>query len=155
MESKTKSRIDVHVRWMIRRDMPAVLNIESACFEHQWSEEDFIRCLRQRNGIGMVAEYKDEVVGFIVYELHKNRLHLLNFAVDPLFGRSGIGSLMVEKLVGKLSPDRRNRITLYVRESQLDAQLFFKSQGFVAISVSRNHYDDGTAEDAYLMECRL
>ena len=73
----------VHIRWMIRRDMPSVLDIESRCFEFAWSEDDFIRCLRQRNCIGMVAEEDNQVVGFMIYELHKNRLHILNFAVDP------------------------------------------------------------------------
>jgi len=49
-----KQRLGVHIRWMIRRDMPEVLDIESGSFEFPWSEEDFIRCLRQRNCIGMV-----------------------------------------------------------------------------------------------------
>ncbi|MFO0941070.1 MAG: ribosomal protein S18-alanine N-acetyltransferase [Pirellulales bacterium] len=117
-------------------------------------EEEFICCLRQRNCIGMVAEMNDEVVGFMIYELHKNRLHLLNFAVNPNLRRSGIGSAMMDKLAGKLSSDRRNRIVLEVRETNLDAQLFFKKLGFRAISVLRDFYED-TTEDAYLMQFRL
>jgi ribosomal-protein-alanine N-acetyltransferase len=148
-----ESPIAVHIRWMIRRDMPAVLDIENQSFEFPWSEEEFIRCLRQRNCIGMVAEQDDQVVGFMIYELHKNRLHILNFAVDPEARRSGIGSAMIDKLVGKLSHDRRNRIMLEVRETNLDAQLFFRSRGFRAISVLRDFYDDST-EDAYLMQLR-
>jgi ribosomal-protein-alanine N-acetyltransferase len=143
----------VHIRWMIRRDMPSVLAIEEASFEFPWSEEDFIRCLRQRNCIGMVAERDDQVVGFMIYELHKNRLHLLNFSVDPACRRTSIGRSMVEKLSSKLSQDRRNRITLEVRETNLGAQLFFKQLGFRAISVLRDFYED-TTEDAYLMQFR-
>ncbi len=78
-----KQEVCVHIRWMIRRDMPEVLAIENRSFEFPWSDEDFIRCLRQRNCIGMVAEYDERVVGFMIYELHKNRLHVLNFAVRP------------------------------------------------------------------------
>lgn len=143
----------VHIRWMIRRDMPAVLGIENRCFEFAWNEDDFIRCLRQRNCIGMVAEEDDKVVGFMIYELHKNRLHILNFAVHPDRRRNGIGQAMVSKLLGKLSHERRNRIMLEVRETNLEAQLFFKSIGFRAISVLRDFYDD-TVEDAYLMQYR-
>ena len=51
-----KEQVRVHIRWMIRRDMPEVLDIENQAFEFPWTEEDFIRCLRQRNCIGMVAE---------------------------------------------------------------------------------------------------
>ena len=144
----------VHIRWMIRRDMPTVLSIEESSFEFAWSEEEFIRCLRQRNCIGMVAELGDRVVGFMIYELHKNRLHLLNFAVCPSMRRTHIGTAMVEKLIGKLSSDRRNRILLEVRETNLEAQLFFKSLGFRAISVLRDFYAD-TTEDAYLMQFRM
>jgi len=143
----------VHIRWMIRRDMPAVLAIESQSFEFSWNEDDFIRCLRQRNCIGMVAERDDKVVGFMIYELHKNRLHILNFAVAKEGRRQGVGKSMVGKLLSKLSHERRNRIMLEVRETNLEAQLFFKGLGFRAISVLRDFYDD-TVEDAYLMQYR-
>ena len=143
----------VHIRWMIRRDTPAVLNIEAASFENPWSEDELIRTLRHREVIGMVAELADEVVGVMIYELHKNRLHLIKFAVAPQARRQGIGSTMIEKLVSKLSHDRRNRIMLEVSESNLAALLFFKSQGFRAIKILRDYYED-TTEDAYLMQYR-
>ena len=143
----------IHIRWMIRRDMPAVLGIEAQSFEFSWSEDDFIRCLRQRNCIGMVAERDDKVVGFMIYELHKNRLHILNFAVAKESRREGVGRSMIGKLLSKLSHERRNRIMLEVRETNLEAQLFFKGLNFRAISVLRDFYDD-TVEDAYLMQYR-
>jgi ribosomal-protein-alanine N-acetyltransferase len=145
--------VGFHVRWMIRRDMAEILQVESESFEFPWSEEEFIRCLRQRNCIGMVAELDDKVVGYMIYELHKNRLHILNFAVSSRYRRRGIGARMVAKLAGKLTPQRRSRILLEVRETNLAAQLFFKSRGFRAVSVLRDYYDD-TTEDAYVMQFR-
>jgi ribosomal-protein-alanine N-acetyltransferase len=153
MLPQQKQEVGVHIRWMIRRDMAEVLDIENRSFEFPWSEEDFIRCLRQRNCIGMVAEYDEQVVGFMIYELHKNRLHILNFAVHPDFRRRHVGTSMVRKLIGKLSQQRRNRILLEIRETNLDAQLFFRDLDFRAISVLRDFYDD-TTEDAYLMQFR-
>jgi ABC-2 type transport system ATP-binding protein len=97
---------------MIRRDMPDVLAIEQECFEFPWYEEDFIRCLRQRNCIGMVAEQGEKVVGFMIYELHKAKLHILNFAVHPSWRRNGVGAQMVAKLIGKLSKGYRQRVGL-------------------------------------------
>lgn len=148
-----EDHMKVHIRWLIRRDMPQVLEIEKQSFELPWSGQDFVRCLRQRNCIGMVAEDNERVVGFMVYTLYKTRLHLLNFAVHPSFRRRGIGRQMLDKLVSKLSYER-NRIMLEVRETNLDAQLFFKKSHFRAISVLRDFYED-TAEDAYLMQYRL
>jgi len=150
----TKDRVRVHIRWMIRRDMPEVLRAEQDSFDFSWTEDDFLRCLRQRNCIGMVAEVDDRVVGFMIYELHKTKLHVLNFAVAPEWRRMGIGGQMVLKLVGKLSSHRRTKITLAVRESNLAAQLFFRSQAFKATRVLRAYYED-SGEDAYLMNYKI
>jgi ribosomal-protein-alanine N-acetyltransferase len=149
-----KEQLRVHIRWMIRRDMPEVLVAEQASFEYAWTEEDFLRCLRQRNCIGMVAEQGEKVVGFMIYELHKAKLHILNFAVSPTFRRLGVGGQMVAKLISKLSSHRRTRITLEVRETNLPAQLFFRAQGFKAVRVLRAYYED-SGEDAFQMQYRL
>jgi [ribosomal protein S18]-alanine N-acetyltransferase len=149
-----KEQVRVHIRWMIRRDMPEVLQAEQQSFEFAWTEEDFLRCLRQRNCIGMVAEQAEKVVGFMIYELHKTKLHILNFAVSPHCRRGGVGAQMVAKLISKLSSHRRTRITLEVRETNLAAQLFFRTQGFKAMRVLRAFYED-SGEDAFLMEFRV
>ena len=149
-----KEQLRVHIRWMIRRDMPEVLQAEQLSFEYAWTEEDFLRCLRQRNCIGMVAEQGEKVVGFMIYELHKAKLHILNFAVHPSWRRSGVGNQMVLKLISKLSSHRRTRITLEVRETNLAAQLFFRKQDFRAMKVLRAYYED-SGEDAFLMQYRL
>jgi [ribosomal protein S18]-alanine N-acetyltransferase len=149
-----KEQVRVHIRWMIRRDMPEVLQIEQESFEYSWTEEDFLRCLRQRNCIGMVAEQGEKVVGFMIYELHKNKLHILNFAVNPSCRHIGIGGQMTAKLVSKLSSHRRTRITLEVRERNLGAQLFFRTQDFRAVRVLRGFYEDN-GEDAFLMQYRM
>jgi ribosomal-protein-alanine N-acetyltransferase len=138
---------------MIRRDLPAVLGIENTSFEFPWSEEDFIRSLRQRNCIGMVAEVDERVVGFKIYELHKHRYHLVNIAVHDSFRRRGVGRQLAERFVGKLDGERRDHITLEVSESNLNAQLFFRSLGFRATDIVRNFYAD-TDDDAYFMEYR-
>lgn len=146
----TQSQVRLHMRWIIRDDLPAVLEIEQHQGEHGWTEETFRARLRQRNCIGMVVEHQGRVVGFVVYELHDTCLHLLNIAVLPTHRRIGIGGQMVQKLINKLSSHRRNKIVHAVRESDLPAQLFFRAQGFRATTVLRNGYED-SGEDAYLM----
>lgn len=152
--SSSEQHLDVQIRWLIRRDMPDVLRIEKSTYGRPWTDEDFLTCLRQRNCIGMVAEYDQKIVGFMIYELHKSRLHILNFAVDPDVRRVGIGTQMVLRLIDKLSQQRRNEILIEIRERDLDTQLFFKKQNFRAVCVLRHHFDD-TEEDAYTMQFRL
>jgi len=131
--------------------MPEVLKIEKQSFEFPWREDDFIRCLIQRNSIGMVAEHEDKVVGFMIYEIQKTLIHVLNFAVAYDYRHRGVGSQMIAKLITKLSHLRRNRIILSVCETNLPAQLFFRENGFRAVSVLHSYYVD-TPEDAYMMQ---
>ncbi len=59
MQIDLSREVRVHIRWMIRRDMPEVLAIEATSFEFPWLDDDFVRTLRRRNCIGMVAEHED------------------------------------------------------------------------------------------------
>lgn len=151
----TKKTTRVHIRWMIRRDMLDVVNIEAGAFsKDRWEEPDFLVELRQRNCIGMVAEHGETVVGFMMYELHKTYLKLINFAVDPRWWRLGVGRQMIEKLIGKLSSHRRVRITADISELNMVGLVFFRSLGFKA---SRIIYEGwrSSGRDAYRMEYKL
>ena len=152
--SESTVPLRTQIRWLIRRDMDSVLAIERSSFEFPWTEEEFLSCLRQRNCIGTVAEVDHEIVGFMIYELHQSMLRILNFAVSPDCRRKGVGGQMVQRLIDKLSQQRRREIVLEVRETNLSAQLFFKDCSFEALKVLRNHYDD-TMEDAYYMRYSL
>lgn len=147
----------VQVRWMIHRDMDDVLHIERHSFAYPWTDEDFTRALRQRNCIGMVAECRitERILGFMIYELHQSSLHLLNLAIHPDHRRSGIGCTMIDRLRGKLSLQRRTVVETEVRETNLDAQLFFRRLGFRAESVLFDFYRDWEIqEDAFVFRWR-
>lgn len=152
--SKIKEQMELRIRWMIRRDMTEIVDIEKMSFDQPWEEEDFLRQLRQRNCIGMVAEENDKIVGFMIYELHKARLHILNFAVATGARLRKVGEQMIDKLKSKLSAHRRSHITLEVRESNLAAHLFLRAQGFRCSRITKGHYDD-TGEDAYWFDYHI
>ena len=145
------------LRWLIRRDMKQVLRIEDTN-KYSWTEEDFINCLRQRNRIGMVYEdynpiiQDNVIIGYVVYELHKRKLNILNLTVDPSYRHSGIGKNMMSKLIEKLTTQRRSFIDTMVRESNLTAQLFLREMEFRAISIIKNEYNN---EDGYIMRYSL
>lgn len=140
-----------HIRWMISRDWSEVMTIESSRYLVPWTEDDLRQRLRQRNVIGMVVEHQSgSVAGYMVYGLQSGFIELLNLAVHPDHDRQGFGTAMIDKLMSKLTNGKRNSIRLLVRESNLAAQLFFRSVGFAAVSIERDHYED-THEDAYVM----
>lgn len=133
-------QLGIYIRWMSRRDMPEVLAIENASFEHPWSEEEWIRCLRQRTNIGMVVERDEVVIGHMVYALEPKTINVLNMAVRPDLVRMGIGRAMIDKLKSKLHLQRRNKIICNVQEYNLEAQLFMRSCGFTAVETTRGFF---------------
>lgn len=130
--------------------MSSILDIEAKSFEYPWNFSTLEECIVCRKNVAMVATVENKVVGYIVYELHTASVHLLNLAVAEKNRRQGIATTLVETLRKKLHPDRRSKIVLGVRESNLEAQLFFRSLGFRAVQIVRDYYDD-TTDDCYRM----
>ncbi len=141
-------------RWMIRRDYRDIGPVEAEMPEHlRWTEEDYLRALRERSTIGFVAEHDDRPIGWVIYELNPDFLEVVRIVVAPEFRRRGVATQMVTRLKGKLSPERRTMLWVRVREDDLPLQLFMRRQGFLATEIHRHWYDDGAT--SYLMEYRL
>jgi ribosomal protein S18 acetylase RimI-like enzyme len=51
------AQLEVHLRWMSRRDLDQVLAIEQECFDHPWHSEDFLRVMQEDDSLVMVAEH--------------------------------------------------------------------------------------------------
>lgn len=135
-----------------------ILDIEKESFQFPLKKKELKRIICQnsyiqeyQNGI-IIAEVDGKAVGFLFYEIHETELIIIRFAVAKSIRRQGVGSKMIKSLMEKSSVKTRRKVYVRVRESNLDAQLFFKSQGFKTYenSVLRRYYRD-TGEDAYLM----
>ena len=140
------------IRWMVRRDLPAVLEIERASFDCPWSEAGFMLQLKRRNCIGLVVteQMSFEPIGYEIYSLQPRCVELLSIAVRPDCRRSGCGVLMVAKVSQRLSQSKRRRTVTRVRETNLGAHLFLRACGFRAMAVARRFYDNG--EDSYVFQ---
>jgi ribosomal-protein-alanine N-acetyltransferase len=143
-------RLKLSIRWLIRRDMPEILAIEGESFPFDWNEEQLLSALRQRNCIGMVAEHDRRIVGFMVYELYKTELRIINFAVHSDWQRQGVGRQMVERLKDKLSQQRRTTVSATVRESNTPALRFFRTCGFKATDLLFDHYEDSNEDGIHM-----
>ncbi len=53
MPTTSVPQVDFYIRWAIERDMPEIVQIEQESFDAPWTRDDFLRCLRQRDCIGM------------------------------------------------------------------------------------------------------
>lgn len=150
--------IRVHVRWMIRRDLPRCGDISFACFRPPLTVQQIEDLVAQRDCIGMVAEVGVEgrVAGFMVYRLLPESLELLAIGVAPEYRRQGVGAAMLSHIVGKLrgtANRRRKLVWLLVGERTLGAQLWLRACGFRATRVVPDEADPDEALIEF--ECRV
>jgi len=138
----------IHFRWMIRSDLPRVMHLENCAFANPWREDEMLKFLASRNGIGMVAELAGVVRAYWLYELRNISYEIHNIAVEHTFRRMGLGRAIIERTKGKLSESNRKALVTYVADFNLPAQLFFKACGFRATAISRQHWEESDA-DAY------
>lgn len=145
----------MRTNWIITKHLPEILEIENSSFEFPWSYDDFVYKLRSKNIIGMNAlDENEEIFGYVFYELFKNDIQILSLAVKESKRRKKIGSFLIDSLKYRLSSSKkRDSIFTNVRESNLDSQLFFKSQGFLAVDILKEYHDEElTSEPAYRMQ---
>ena len=86
-----KPTVVVDLRWMIKADLPEVMEIEQLSQEYPSTQEQFIAALQQKTCVGLAAKCNDHVCGFVIYELCKSSLRLHALAVHPSCWRRGIG----------------------------------------------------------------
>jgi [ribosomal protein S18]-alanine N-acetyltransferase len=149
----------VAVRRMVMDDLEAVMALERAAFRHPWSTELFRRELMHDWSTILIAEPAPTqppqtnlpgVLGFVIFWLVHDEVHILNLATHPRVRRSGIGRLLMTEV---LEHGRRNGAalaTLEVRRSNLPALALYRGLAFRAIGVRPNYYVD-EGEDAVVM----
>jgi ribosomal-protein-alanine N-acetyltransferase len=145
--------MQLYMHWMARQDFEMVLEIERACFESPWTEQELLDAVTRRGQIGLVAtDVGESVVGFVIYRLRRSAFWVLDFAVAPARQREGVGSAILAKLKARLSPTRRSFVVMDVSEYNTGAHLFLRACGFRATRVLRDYYSNGDA--AYRFEYR-
>lgn len=139
------------IRLMQEHDLPDLLKIEKKCFPESPLKKGELKYLFGRaNVFCVVCEHHERVVGFIIYEVRRKHIALLNFAVDPAFWRKGIAKSMLQPWINAMS-FIRTRLTVIVKDSNLAAQMLMKSLGFKAVVILQSPYE-GIDDDGYLME---
>jgi len=138
------------VRWMVPRDLPAVLKIERLSYSVPWTKGEMDSFLRQNPSIAMTVEDSDgKVAGYVFYSVEKKAFKINNLTVHPSLRRLGVGTSICNKFIDKLSTNRRERILIGCHDTSLGAHLFLRSQGFRCIKVNKQN---GNCSDIYLFE---
>ncbi len=140
---------------MKKGDVDQVLAIEKASFSMPWSRNLFLSEFRSP-GVStlMVAlaggQTARRVIGYVVFWLVTDEMHILNLAVTPDFRRNGIARKLVLAALKRAHEKGAKRSFLEVRASNAAAQKLYASLGFTGTSMRKEYYD-APVEDAVMM----
>jgi ribosomal-protein-alanine N-acetyltransferase len=139
---------------MTTEDLPAVVEIERVAFRHPWSTELLRRELAHDWSTILLAEAEDvdrrKVLGFSIFWVVHDELHMLNIATAPEYRRRGVARALVRATLDKARDQRCALATLEVRRNNQPAIQLYTSFGFRAVGIRPNYYTD-EGEDAIVM----
>ena len=140
-------------------DLDRVMEIEKDGFAHPWSA-DLIRremvhdwstllvATQTRPGPGGLPF--ETILGFVVYWLVHDELHVLNLAVAADERRKGVARALMEEAAARGRRAGAVLATLEVRRSNHSALALYRSLGYRQVGIRPNYYVD-EGEDAIVM----
>jgi ribosomal-protein-alanine N-acetyltransferase len=139
---------------MVASDIDEAMRIERAAFKHPWSEELFRRELTHDWSTILLAEEtvgdSERILGFVIFWLVQDELHILNVATDPQHLRRGVAKALIREVLAIAKLSGAVLATLEVRRSNTPAIKLYESFGFRVAGVRPKYYADEN-EDAFVM----
>lgn len=135
---------------MTREDLPAVLEMERACFRSPWTENMLRGELKNRLAHYHVLELDGKLVGYAGMWVLFDEAHITNVCTLPDYRRRGYGRFLMLQSMRAAVGLHATKMTLEVRESNLGAQALYSGLGFAYAGRRKKYYDD-TGEDALIL----
>ncbi|TMB10758.1 MAG: ribosomal-protein-alanine N-acetyltransferase [Deltaproteobacteria bacterium] len=157
MAVRVRPRLEI--RRMTGADLDEVMVIERAAFLHPWSPELFRRELEHDWSTILVAvepltsasgRGSERIVGFLIYWLVHDEVHILNVAVGPEYRRKSVARTLMGETERRAHQAGAALLTLEVRRSNQAALELYREFDYRAVGVRPNYYVD-EGEDAIVM----
>ncbi len=125
----------LRLRWVDPADLEQLVDLYRACLPGEgWTAEDFYKFVGNRTGRVNVAKSlvddKGTVHGSLLYTVTTDEVLIRRINVWPDNRREGLGSFMLNSLVGPRSPVRQAVVAAKVHNKNAVARMFFHSLGF-------------------------
>jgi ribosomal-protein-alanine N-acetyltransferase len=156
----TSKIIPARVVKMRRGDIEEALEIQTEAGLEGWKYDDFISEIQRNDSFILVVKIKTQIVGFCVARLIKHYLYksseceIYNIAIKENFQNRGLGSYLLNWLIGLLKEYNTESIWLEVRNSNWRAVSFYKKNDFRPIYERKNFYSH-PVENAIVMKRNL
>ena len=146
-------------RRMREEDLARVAEIERDGFSHPWSDDLLRRELAHAWSTVLVATEegpggRERLLGFVVFWLVHDEVHVLNIATAVEARRRGIGRALMEEAASQGRRRGARIATLEVRRSNAPAIALYRALGYREVGVRPNYYAE-EREDAIVMNLDL
>ena len=133
-------------------DVAAVYKIERETFSVPWSFDSLFAdiCLNSAT-VYLVAETGGEIIAYGGMWIVFGECHITNIAVKSQARGQGIGTRLLEELIGIACHVEAELMSLEVRQSNEEAIRIYEKAGFRKIGI-RNKYYQNPLESAYIMQ---
>lgn len=141
-------------RRMRPEDLDRVVDIERGGFRHPWSRELLERELGHAWSNTLLAVERDGarelVIGYVVFWLVHDEIHILNIATAVEARRRGVGRALMLEAHASGKGRGATVATLEVRRSNVAAIELYRTLGYRQVGVRPNYYQE-EGEDAIVM----
>lgn len=139
---------------MRNEDLDAVAGIENETLS-PWSLISLAQELQVRQGRQLVAESRDlRIVGWCACRRIWPEAELLKIAVTAGERKNGVGSSLLDCLIGELQNQVYSSLFLEVRANNQPALNFYKRHNFLQVGI-RSHYYSDPPDDALILQRNL
>lgn len=140
-----------HLRPMTLDDLGPVMEVERRAFPSPWSEDLFRRELTHDwSTILLAHDENGRLLGFVLFWVVHDEIHILNVAVDPEVRRRGVAKTLLAELLERGRARGLALATLEVRVSNEPAIALYRGLGFREVGIRKGYYVDNR-EDAIVM----
>ncbi|QEW07727.1 ribosomal protein S18-alanine N-acetyltransferase [Nitrincola iocasae] len=130
--------------------------LELRCFDDSWSES--LWQLYLPHACSYLLSDDDSLLGFALCQRVLDEAELLRIAVMPECRQQGLGRILLQQTLERLSGQGVTRLLLEVRASNVAAIALYQCCGLQQDAIRKGYYETaiaGVREDAYLFSRRL
>ena len=139
---------------MSEAHIPALADIEKACFSTPWSVQALREELEVPSAIFLVALVDGNVAGYMGMQVTYDIAYVCNIAVAPVFRRMGVASALLAAQTDVCRRRDIGELSLEVRRSNTAARALYEKSGFCRVGTRPRFYSH-PPEDAEIYTLRL
>jgi ribosomal protein S18 acetylase RimI-like enzyme len=120
----------------VSRFFGEITEIENKCFEKQWTSNNFLLKVPDKEKLSILAFKDGKLIGYVIASSYFNIAHLNRIAIHPDFQGHGIGRLLMTRLEKKAKENHLGSITLELDSKKKALTKFYLPMGFSAMTES-------------------